>query len=57
MVDFKRNDAATLTVQEYYVVASQIPHDFAVNLSKQDKYLFYTNILLCVVNPRGYSFH
>lgn len=48
MVDFKRNDAATLTVQEYYVVASETPHDFAVNLSKQDKNLFYKNILfLC----------
>lgn len=37
--------------------ASQTTHDFAVNLSKQDKYLLYKNLPFCVViNSREYFF-
>lgn len=58
LVDFKRNAAATLTVQERHVGASQTTHDFAVNLSKQDKYLLYKNLPFCVViNSQEYFFH
>lgn len=47
MVDYKRNDIASLTVQKCYVVAPETPHESAVNFNKWDKYFFYkTNHIL-----------